>query len=538
MNRSQPTTSPHTATDAPDAVEAQGFWQSWPWWLAPALLALALTLYFVDPFIGDWDGLDYTVLALRGQPSSMALGRTLFIYTNHALYRVAHALFNLPADKAYLLFKYMVVAQGPLAIIACWILARDVSGSRRTATIAALMVAVSPVFILYSGQVMTDVPSVLLVATALIIHLRGLRGRRIWMVLLGALILGAAANVRETAAFYGLWLIVGPFVCGWKFKRREVFVTALACLIFFVSAFGIFGYFFIADANFRVSWYGWRDSMQMESSRHPVRLGNIVPYMVYFFAVAPMALVALPVAAFKEWRARGWSPMLALALVGLFANFLLFFNYSTIVNWRYFLTGFPALMPLVADYFVREQTTKFGNARRALISICIGITFISIVFSIYMKPTTREHIEKRAMTKDYRTRLALMPADAVVMAGGQTVAVTYWRGIGVGQWGAIGTGGGWPGAELPTVIETHLKNGRRVFLDADPRWWAACGWQREEVRELVRLESSFRFRRVSNTVYEIRPLDETTATDSPNLQNLLPENRPADAKKCAGMENL
>lgn len=537
MNPSQPTTSPHTATDAP-GQEAQGFWQSWTWWLAPALLALALTLLFVDPFIGDWDGLDYTVLALRGRPSSMALGRTLFIYTNHALYRLAHALFNLPADKAYLLFKYLVVAQGPLAIIASWILARDVSGSRRTATIAALMIAVSPVFVLYSGQVMTDVPSVLLVATALIVHLRGLRRRRMWMVLTGALILGAAANVRETAAFYGLWLITGPFVCGWKLGRRELAVTALACLIFFVSVFGVFGYLFIGDANFRVSWYGWRESMQMESARHPVRLSNLMPYMVYFFAVAPMAVVALPLAAYKEWRARSLSPMLALALVGLLANFLLFFNYSTIVNWRYFLTGFPALMPLVADYFVRDQTRKFGNARRALISICLGITFISVVFSIYMKPTTREHIEKRAMTRDYRTRLALMPADAVVMAGGQTVAVTYWRGIGAGRWDTIGTGGGWPGAELPSVVETYLKQGRPVFLDADPRWWAACGWQRDEVRELVGLESRFHFRRVSDTVYEIRPLDDTTARDTPNLQSLLPENRPADAKKCAGMENL
>jgi hypothetical protein len=56
------------------------FWRAWRWWLPPAVIALALVLYFVDPFIGDWDGMDYTMLSLAGYPSSMALGRNLFIF--------------------------------------------------------------------------------------------------------------------------------------------------------------------------------------------------------------------------------------------------------------------------------------------------------------------------------------------------------------------------------------------------------------------------------------------------------------------------
>ena len=74
-----------------------------------------LVLYFVDPFIGDWDGMDYTMLSLAGYPSSMALGRNLFIFENYTLYRVAHALFNVQPEHAYLVFKYAVVTQAPLA---------------------------------------------------------------------------------------------------------------------------------------------------------------------------------------------------------------------------------------------------------------------------------------------------------------------------------------------------------------------------------------------------------------------------------------
>src|SRR5882672_6214394 len=124
----------------------------WRWWLPPAALALIFILIFVDPFIGDWDALEYTLNALHGTPSSMALGRGLFIFFNHALYVIAHALFHLQPQQAYLLFKYSVAAQGPLLVIAGWILARDLSGSRHAATIAALLLTFSPAVVIYSGQ--------------------------------------------------------------------------------------------------------------------------------------------------------------------------------------------------------------------------------------------------------------------------------------------------------------------------------------------------------------------------------------------------
>jgi hypothetical protein len=117
--------------------ESLGFGNAWPWWFTPALASLLLVLYFVDPFIGDWDGLDYTMLSLAGYPSSMALGRNLFIFGNHVLYQLAHWLFHIQPENAYLIFKYVVVAQAPLAVIACWLLARDISGSIYSATLAA-----------------------------------------------------------------------------------------------------------------------------------------------------------------------------------------------------------------------------------------------------------------------------------------------------------------------------------------------------------------------------------------------------------------
>jgi hypothetical protein len=243
--------------------------------------------------------------------------------------------------------------------------------------------------------------------------------------------------------------------------------------------------------------------------------------------------LSLVFAFFREWRVRAISPLLALAAVGLFSNLLLILNYSTTVNWRYFLTGLPALAPLVASFFMSLALRRFSNPRRAFVLVLAGLA-LTVPFTLLSLHSLRKgFVEKHAMMKSYRERLVLLPRDSVVIAGGQTVGVTYWRGVGLGEWDVIGTGAGWPGAErLVPLIESYLKEGRRVFLDTDASLWSPCGWQADETREIVKLETRFRFRRVSDTIFEIRPADDVTAQDTPHLEGLLPENRPAEMKTC------
>jgi hypothetical protein len=160
------------------------------------------------------------------------------------------------------------------------------------------------------------------------------------------------------------------------------------------------------------------------------------------------------------------------------------------------------------------------------------IAALATVFFIFMRPISFEFIERRALSKSYKQRLDHVPPDAVMISGAQTIAVNYWAAIGTGEWKSIGTGGGWPGDQLFSTIKTYFQEGRRVFIDADPRWWLPCGWQREEIPLIVELENNFKFRKVTETIYELRPLDDTTAVDQPNLKQLLPENRPQDTSKC------
>jgi hypothetical protein len=530
LTTNTPDTFPIVKSSSP--AGAASFWQTWRWWLPPAFATLILVLYFVDPFIGDWDGMDYTMLSIEGYPSSMALGRSLFIFTNHALFLIGHNLFHVQPENAYLIFKYAVVAEAPFAAIACWVLARDISGSLYTATTAALLIVFSPVFVVYGGQVMTDVPSVLLLATALVIHLRGVQQRKLWLVLVGAGLMGLGINLRETIGFYAPWLVLAPFFFGWKFQRKEILYVTASCVVFAVLAFGWFGYWFITDPHYRWVWNGWRESMRNESARHPITIANLLPYLMYYFISAPLVFLTILFAPVLEWRKRGISPMLLLWLVGFCANLLLFFNYSTTINWRYFLTGLPGIVPLGAFWLLRIAQKQFGTERRALVACSVAILVLTITFIICVRPVNSEFIERRAMSKDYRHRLEAVPLDAIMISGGQTIAVHYWASIGPGRWKTIGTGGGWPGDKLFSIVQNHINHRRRVFIDTDSRWWVPCGWQRDEIPLIVELEKHFSFRRVDDTIYEISYQGDPTAHDNPNLSRLLPENRPEDTKKC------
>ncbi|GAC1446738.1 MAG: hypothetical protein NVSMB56_08280 [Pyrinomonadaceae bacterium] len=517
-----------------------------------AVLTLTLAVLFRDPFAGDWDALDYTVLALHGMPSSMLLGRMLFIFTNHFAFEIAHTLFNVQTEHAYLLFKLLVIAESPLVVVACWNFTRELTNSLHAATLAALTIALSPIFIVYSGQAMTEIPSLLLLVIALTIHLRGLKQQRTSLVIVGAALLGLGVNVRELAAFYGVWLVIAPFACGaerhgggrwtegassverfgfdknFKFDSRAFRLSPsafrlvfLACVVFCVCAFAPFALWVAFDIrNYRAWWLAWFATSQLEQALHPVALGNFKTLLIYFLITAPVLLLTIPFALFDEWRRKGFSILFALGAVGLFANLILVLHYSVTINPRYMLTGLPALVP-IAGSFLWLLTSKFLNTRRAFVCAILIVAASNIALGKYLYENASLVLQRHAMTAEYGVRLKLLPPDAVIIAGNQTVSVDYWRGIGQGNWDTISTGSGFPHGHLNEMIETYLRANRHVFLDTDTRLWSAHGWQGIETQAIVQLPAQFHFKKISETIYELRPLDDETARDVPNLEKLL-----------------
>src|SRR4030095_8938083 len=150
-------------------------------------------------------------------------------------------------------------------------------------------------------------------------------------------------------------------------------------------------------------------------------------------------------------------------------DLLLYFNYGTAVNWRYFLTGLPAIAPLSANFLIRLLSRRLGSVRLALAASVTAALVVALIFAVLSRRTGQQFSERRAMSKEYRHQLANVPRDAVMISGSQTIAVIYWKAIGAGEWKTIGTGGGWPGDNLVPLIETYLSDNRHVFLDKDSR---------------------------------------------------------------------
>ena len=169
-----------------------------------------------------------------------------------------------------------------------------------------------------------------------------------------------------------------------------------------------------------------------------------------------------------EWRERKLSPLLLLAAMGLLCDLLLFFNYRTAVNWRYFLTGLPAIAPLSANFSDPNFDAPHRQRPHRLCTCVTAVRGTRGDLRLIEPATGQQFSERRAMSKEYRHQLANVPRDAVMISGSQTIAVTYWKAIGAGDWKTIGTGGGWPGDNLVPLIESYLAESRRVFLDTDP----------------------------------------------------------------------
>jgi hypothetical protein len=68
-------------------------------WIPLLLVSWRLAWKFQDPFISDWDGFDYTVYAVHNSPSPLGLGRALFLFYNHALWKISHSLFGIPVEQ-------------------------------------------------------------------------------------------------------------------------------------------------------------------------------------------------------------------------------------------------------------------------------------------------------------------------------------------------------------------------------------------------------------------------------------------------------
>jgi hypothetical protein len=455
-------------------------WKSdWRLWLPLAALAWALAWFVRDPFITDWDSFDYAACVVEGTPSPLGLGRALFLGYNRALWLAAHHWFGLKAEDAYLVIRYGVIAQSGVAIIGLYALYRELTARRDATLLAVLMVSLSPLFIVYSGRGMSEIPGIVAWSWSLWWMLRSLRARCVAQYLIAAALFGLGANMREFAVLYLPLIPLAGWLSGLRWKTSLTalmiaLITTLAGPIFWLWSWP--EYYLPA---LRV-WYGLSAQERLE---HPVTMRNLWLLIGYAFVCSPAATLITPATlrhAFakkigSDQRAR---LLLLLACCGLVSVIAQAANHDLALNPRYLLIGLPSLAPWCG------WRLAHWRSKRILIAL-VALTLVSLVgMQIFLE---RYQWPMTYATRDYSVKISALPDRAVFIVGKRTPLVNFYRRIGAHpDWQTIAFGSGWPDDKLGAVIDAHLKEGRPVFVDFDEKIWTEG--MRTHSREAAGLE--------------------------------------------------
>jgi hypothetical protein len=434
-------------------------------WLPLALASWWLAYYFRDPFISDWDGFDYTYYTVEGLPSALGLSRALFLGYNHWLWKIAEGWWNWPPEQAYLLLRYGAIVQAGLATTGFYALYKELSASRLTAFLGALLMAASPYYIIYSGRAMSEIPAFLWLSWSLWWLVHSARLQQPNQFLLAALLVGVSANLREFAIFY-FPLIV--FVGRWHRLAWWRCAVALG-LAGLAAVTGMIFWALYDTDNYIRAVVNWYKLSTHERAVHPVTLKNF--WFLAKFAFDCSAITALTgVLGFATlWtRRRLQGTLWALGACGLGANLLLLLNHDLPVNPRYLLTGLLGLAAISGWWLA--QTLKVQRWRA--VPLLLGLLVLTKgSYNGMAKELYDQNWSARA-AQSYIAKIADLPWNSAFIVGARTPLVHFLSGVGARPyWRVIPPGAGWPDDKLDEHINGLLLAGRLVYVDFDPELW-------------------------------------------------------------------
>lgn len=427
----------------------------------------------------------------------LGLGRALFLGYNHLLWRIAHRWFDWPADQAYLLVRYGVIAQTGIAITGIFALCKELSASRLAAFFGALIVAASPYFITFSGRAMSEIPGFLMLSWSLWWMLRSLRAGNLVRFLVAVFLVGLSANVREFAVFYFPFVALAGWVHGVKWR---MIVLSLMLTVLAASSGMMFWYLYEGNLYLDAvtKWYGLSAE---ERRRFPVSINNLWFFGKFGFICSATVALLSPLALIWLTTKRPLRLLWLFGLCGLLADLVLLANHDLPVNPRYALTGLLGLAAVCG--WCLAELMKRRPVRGAIVSLAL----------IALTKATWNYEAKELYSAEWNANAALrfiakvepLPWNSGFIVGQRAPLIHYFATIGVQPyWRAISPGSGWPDDKLDKAIDDFFFAGREVFVDFDPEIWQTG--VRENSREAAGLEMirrSYELEHISDQFYRI-----------------------------------
>jgi hypothetical protein len=443
------------------------------------ILAFYLYLAGSAPYLGQWDSFDYLKQIVTHQLSALGFGRPVFIGYNILIWESMRRLFRLSPIQVEMVIMAATVLLGVAGVVLFDRLARRLLPSQMS-QMAVVALMLSPIYAIYSGFVMTEVPMlVALLASALVIWKPGARNTA-WRDIAGGVLLGLAAGIREQALTLGpaflwiLWAARGDLKS--RMRSMLLFGTAAAAS----AAVPVFAIYLHDPAAFVGRMQTWIQAIPMGE---PQFWTNVQASLLYTIAVCPGAWIAAAgagivflfrrqnpaqVSGTKEGNANGSAipnPVAGAVCCLVVPVVALWRDADLQIHPRYEMVILPAVLIFCVSVFRRWFPSRKGPIIWAALQIAVfGITLL--LFSP-LRRTQIEKIEYARMMRD------AVPGEALLIAGNLSPILDYYRGIGFRPgWRIVWSGWNWDANAAEKVIRRSWAEHIPVYLSENPSGWS------------------------------------------------------------------
>jgi hypothetical protein len=447
--------------------------------------------------MGQWDSFDYLKQIVTHQFSDLGIGRPVFIGYNIILWELVSKVFRLPALEVESVVVMEIVVLGGAGVLLFDRLARRILPVRaaRLATVGLLL---SPVYALYSGYVMTEVPMLVTAIAAAAVLWGAEPGPRVGREVLAGLLFGISVGIREqavTLAAAFLWILwVRRFdFSSWVRSSLRFGVASVLVIVAPVALFYLYD-----PSRFMQRTRVWLSILPTGEVHF---WENVQASLIYTFAICPAAWLALLSAGtWYLWRrlrpagrplAAGGgpspageagqipSPLLGFTCCLFIPLAILWRDADVQIHPRYLLVVLPASLILCAWLYHRWTGTTRAAVRWAVLQL--------VVFGIAqagMQPLRQLQAEKRDYAKMVRF---LVPGEALLIAGGYSPILDYYRGLRDRPgWRILWSGWIWDREKAAAEIAQSWARNEPVYLCDGPAAWLYFEDQRLDLYYILR----------------------------------------------------
>jgi len=480
----------------------------------------------------DWDSWDYAMLAMTRQPSGLCLRRWWFVYLMRSAWQVGGVFGFEGYLEAFQPMKAAVLLASAGAVTALVGWTYRLTGHVRTAAVAAVIGLASPSLLLYCGTVMTEGPTLLVLALTMICW-----ELAIWSVRLGrsyawaaaaGLLFGVAVNMREPALFLGAWPIVSCFVD--RPRQRWGLLAAAMAGAGASLGFGVAMAWQWSGVTPAAILGGYKEYMHGERTIYGfngwANLGYLAVHMLLASPLAGFTLLAVGATALvrlvrrigratgervgaRRRRSKGgpgrrlvWLGVSTLPYAGM-----TWYNPNLVFNYRLLLPLAWMLIPVAA--YVLERALGRATSRLRLTGRTAGVVGAAmllggagLVMTIAWQVMMVRAVAFNNLQDLIYRRLQDLPPNAVIIPGPGSTSAEYLRIVGGRKnWHVVTTDFvrfDWSVAGISRQLEEHMAEGQQAFVNANPAGWSRPGskpWEWNNLREVL-------------THYETREVDD------------------------------